>query len=116
MTRRSASLNGLPPSVDRQMKELGERVRLARKRRRLTMDEMAERMFVTRKTLSRLEHGDPGVSIGVMASALWVLGLDASLAWVAEPDDDVVGKYHDRRRLPQRVRSRPANERQGLRT
>ena len=52
-----------------QIVQLGRQIQLARKRRGLTMQEMADRMFVTRKTLTRLESGDPGVSVGVLASA-----------------------------------------------
>jgi DNA-binding XRE family transcriptional regulator len=43
--------------------ELGEQIQIARKRRQMTLDEMSSRMFVTRKTLFRLENGLPGVSL-----------------------------------------------------
>ena len=59
----------MPPAVRERLVRIGERVRLARRRRGITQDEMAERMFVTRKTLSRLELGEPGVSLAVLASA-----------------------------------------------
>ena len=49
---------------------LGEHVRIARKRRGLTMEEMAAQMYVTRKTLFRLEKGGPGVRFTVLASLL----------------------------------------------
>lgn len=84
---------------------LGERIRLARKRRSLTMEEMASRMFVTRKTLSRLEKGEPGVSLAVLTSALWVLGLEKDLQTIAAPEQDTVGIFHERKKIPQRVRS-----------
>ena len=70
----------------------------------MTLEDMASRMFVTRKTLSRLEQGDPGVSMAVFASALWVLGLDRDLGEVAVPERDKVGIFRERQRLPRRVR------------
>ncbi len=94
----------LPPEVSAVILQLGERIKIARKRRALTMEEMASRMFVTRKTLSRLENGDPGVSLAVFASALWVLGLEKELGTVAVPEQDKVGLYREQQRLPKRVR------------
>ncbi len=83
---------------------LGERIRTARKRRAMTLEELAARMFVTRKTVSRMEKGDPGVSIGAFASALCILGLENSLLEVALPERDEVGIFRERQRLPIRVR------------
>ncbi len=68
------------------------------------MEDMASRMFITRKTLARLEKGDPGVSFAVFASALWVLGLDKDLLKIAIPEQDEIGIFHERKRLPERVR------------
>jgi hypothetical protein len=73
------------------------------------MEEMAARMFVTRKTLSRLEKGEGGVTLAVLASALWVLGLANELSRIAEPERDEAGVYLERRRLPERVRERSAD-------
>ena len=73
------------------------------------MQEMASRMFVARKTLYRLEKGDPGVSIGILASALWVLGLEKDLLQIADPERDKIGIYRERQHLPKRVRT-PSHE------
>jgi transcriptional regulator with XRE-family HTH domain len=83
---------------------LGDNIRIARKRREMTLEELSSRMFVTRKTLSRLENGDPGVSLAVMASALWVLGFDKDILEIAHPEKDKAGIYRDRQRLPKRIR------------
>jgi transcriptional regulator with XRE-family HTH domain len=69
------------------------------------MQEMASRMFVSRKTLSRLEKGDTGVSLAVFASALWVLGLDKDLMKIARPEQDSVGIFRERQRMPKRIRA-----------
>lgn len=55
------------------------------------MEDMASRMFVNRKTISRLENGDGGISMAVFASALWVLGLEKDMLDVASPEHDTVG-------------------------
>ncbi|MDM8524935.1 helix-turn-helix transcriptional regulator [Desulfococcaceae bacterium HSG8] len=94
----------LPTEIISTLSQLGEHIRIARKRRSLTMDEMASRMYVTRKTLSRLENGEPGVSLAVFALALWVLGLDKDLPNIALPEQDKVGVFLERQRLPERVR------------
>ena len=85
---------------------LGERIRIARKRRRFSSEAMAKKMFISRKTLFRLEKGDPGISLGVFASALWVLGLDKDLLKIADPEKDKVGIFHDRQQLPKRIRKK----------
>ena len=96
--------NSLPPEAATIISQLGERIRIARKRRAITMEDMASRMFVTRKTLARLENGAPGVSLAVFTSALWVLGLEKDLHEIAVPEYDKVGIFRERQRLPERVR------------
>lgn len=105
MAKNTRSSSSLPPQVIHGIAKLGEHIRIARKRRQMTMEAMASRMFVTRKTLSRLENGDPGVSLAVLTSALWVLGFEGDIVNIAHPEKDKVGIHHERQRLPQRVRS-----------
>jgi transcriptional regulator with XRE-family HTH domain len=97
--------DSLPKEIIATISQLGDRIRVARKRRGITMEEMSSRMFVNRKTLARLENGDSAVSLAVFASALWVLGLDKDLLRVAQPELDDVGIFHQHRRLPIRVRT-----------
>jgi transcriptional regulator with XRE-family HTH domain len=78
------------PAQRRQLSALGERLRLARKRRRLSAVLMAERVDISRDTLNRVEKGDPAVSLGIYLRVLRVLGLDADLDLVAR--DDVLGR------------------------
>lgn len=103
MSQNNLIQSSLPPDVAHAVTQLGERIRIARKRRAITMEDMAARMFVSRKTLSRLEKGDTGVSMAVFASALWVLGLEKDLLEVASPERDTVGIFRERQRLPKRV-------------
>ncbi len=109
MTQNAPLNRSLPVEITERITILGDRIRLARKRRSLTMEEMASRMFVTRKTLARLEKGEPGVSLAVLTSALWVLGLENDLKNLVDPEQDTVGIFHERKRLPERVRSAQSN-------
>jgi len=110
MIQKNLAQQSLPPAILKSLTQLGERIRIARKRRSITMEDMASRMFITRKTLARLEKGDPGVSFAVFASALWVLGLDKDLLNIAVPEQDEVGIFQERKRLPERVRQSSSDE------
>lgn len=67
---------------------------------------MAERLQVTKPTLRRLETGDPGVGMGVYATALYVLGMIARLSDLADISHDTVGREIASEDLPQRIRAR----------
>jgi transcriptional regulator with XRE-family HTH domain len=108
MTRNTPGKLGLPLSLRQKIAKVGRQIKLARKRRGLTMQDMADRMFVTRKTLYRLEAGDPGVSVAILASALLTLGLESDLDHLADPESDITGKLMDRRSHDQRQRIRPS--------
>ena len=101
----------LPPDIENALVRLGEDIRIARKRREWTIKEMSERMFVSRQTLSRLEHGDPGVTLSVLSSALWVLGMENKLSILISPEEDQVGIFHERQKMPKRIRKKkPTNK------
>ncbi len=78
------------PGAARQLAALGDRLRLARKRRRISSVLMAERVGISRDTLHRVEKGDPAVSLGTYLRVLRVLGLDADLDKLAH--DDALGR------------------------
>ena len=99
----------LPPDIKNGLVRLGEDIRIARKRREWTLKEMSERMFVSRQTLSRLEHGDPGVTLSVLSSALWVLGMENKLSILISPEEDKVGIFHERQKMPKRIRKKKQN-------
>ena len=84
--------------------QLGERLSLARKRRGLTQAELAQRTQTTARTLYRLEHGDPTVSLGVLARVLDALELERELNSVLA--DDSVGIWAAQRSTPRRVRGK----------
>ena len=78
------------PKVAARLKILGENLRLARLRRRISSLQLAERAGISRPTLSKLEKGDPGVSLAVLTNVLFCLGLDGELESLAL--DDVLGR------------------------
>lgn len=61
-------------SAEASFKRLGERIRAARKHKRLTLNDLENRCGVHRTTLSRLEAGDPSVSFAVLLAVLEALG------------------------------------------
>ncbi len=97
----------MPPiAVKRTLRKLGGDLRDARRRRRIPVALMAERVGVTRTTLAKAEKGDSSVSIGVYASMLFVLGLLENLSEVADPRHDDIGLALEEERLPQRIRTK----------
>lgn len=82
------------------LRELGERLQLARLRRRYSAQTVAARAGVTRMTLYKVEKGDPSVSLGTYANVLRVLGLQGDLDLLAR--DDVLGRKLQDLALPVR--------------
>lgn len=96
----------LLPRVRRLLSQVGTHLELARLRRRYSAETVAQRAGISRKTLYRAEHGDPAVSLGVVARVLQALGLEQDLAQLAA-DDELGRKLQDaglvtRRRAPKR--------------
>ena len=72
------------------LSDLGERLRLARKRRKLSNAAVAQRAGISRTTLYKVEAGDPTATLGSYVRVLTVLGLEGDLHKLAE--DDKVGR------------------------
>lgn len=83
MSKRIAPL--LPP-LERRLARLGDRIRAARLRRRLSAKLVAERAGMSVMTLRAVEHGGMGVTIGAYVAVLHVLGLDDDIDAVAKVD------------------------------
>ena len=98
----------LPLAVLRAMKKLGADMRIARLKRGLTIEAMADSLDVHRTTYSKLENGDPMVSFGAYAAALFVLGFGTPIDELADPRRDETGLLLDLDRLPKRARATAA--------
>jgi len=105
MARVTPSAQALPSILAEQLATLGTNLRLARKRRRISRAAMAERMMVNPKTVDRMEKGDPALGIGIIATALWVLGMHRRLAELVAPQTDNIALQEDLKRLPRRISS-----------
>ncbi|WP_410013124.1 helix-turn-helix transcriptional regulator [Sodalis sp. C49] len=92
--------------VEQALKKLGRDIQDARKRRRISTSLMAERIGITRATLSRLEAGDAKVSMGSYAIALYVLGKLDQLENIIDRTQDPLGLDLMDDELPVRIRTR----------
>lgn len=91
------------PAEQRRLVALGERLRLARLRRRLSVLTVAERAGISRTTLYHVERGDTAVTLGTVVRVLSVLGFGEDLDALAA--DDPVGRQLQDAALPRRGRS-----------
>lgn len=74
------------PKHQKILEQLGENIKLARKRRKLTTIQVAERADINRTTLYQVEKGNPGVSIGAYFNVLRTLGLQDDFLKLAAED------------------------------
>lgn len=96
----------LLPKIQTLLETIGENIRLARLRRKLTTQQVAERAGITRTTLWQVEKGAGGVSMATYAQVLLVLGLENDLTHIAS-DDEMGRRIQDtklmvRKRAPKR--------------
>lgn len=94
----------LPATVRHALARLGADIRLARRKRSLTVRMMMERTGVAKTTYLKVEKGDPTVAMATYAMVLHVLGLGEALGQLADARQDETGLMLDARRVPQRVR------------
>ena len=76
----------MPRALTQQLQLMGEQIMLARKRRHLSMQDIADRATVTRLTVSKVEHGDPTVAMGIYARVLFALNLEKDISLLAAND------------------------------
>ena len=96
----------LPRAAKQALAKLGADIAVARKKRRISTVSMAERAFISRGTLYKVERGDPSVSIGIYATVLAILGLADRFGQAADRRDDSLGLDIDEDRLPRKVQPR----------
>jgi transcriptional regulator with XRE-family HTH domain len=99
---RSAVYDILPPRVSRSLTKFGSDLALARRKRNLTTAMMSERLGIAKSTYVRLEKGDPSVSMGAYAMALFALGFGAAFAELIDTSRDEQGLLLDAQRVPKR--------------
>jgi transcriptional regulator with XRE-family HTH domain len=107
----------LIPRVSRLLNEVGMHLKLARLRRKYSSETVAQRAGITRRTLSKVEQGDPGVALGVYARVMQVLRLEGALALLGA-DDELGRKLQDagitpKLRAPKRTAAATVDTAQG---
>lgn len=93
----------LYPQIEDKLQALGYRIKLARLRRKLPVELVAERAKVSRSTVWAVEHGSQSVSMGGYAAVLMAIGMIQDLDKVA--GDDVLGRTLQDMGLPTRERA-----------
>lgn len=78
------------PKYDEVLEQMGENIKMARKRRKLTMVQVAERAAISRSTLHLIELGNTSVAMGAYFNVLRVFGLQNDFLKLAE--DDILGR------------------------
>lgn len=82
------------PKYNLLLEKMGENIKIARKRRKLTMIQVAERAGISRSTLYLIESGNPSVAMGAYFNVLRVLGLQDDFLKLAA-DDELGRKLQD---------------------
>ncbi len=94
----------LLPKTNGYIEQMGNQIKLARLRRNLSVELIAQRAGISRATLWSIEKGSPKVSMGNYAAVLHAIGgLDEDLLLIAK--DDAVGKQMQDLKLSTRKRS-----------
>jgi transcriptional regulator with XRE-family HTH domain len=93
----------LLPATDELLRQFGDRLRLARLRRRLTAKQVAERAGMAPMTLRSLEHGGWGVTIGAYLAVMQVLGIEKDLNLLGKAD--LVGRELQDARMHTRTKT-----------
>ncbi len=92
-----------PAAVEDALRRLGRNIRTARLRRKLRIEDVANRIGASRFTVAHLEKGKPSTSMAAYAGALWALGLLDQMGALADPERDEEGKALESARSPKQA-------------
>ncbi|OGT46855.1 MAG: hypothetical protein A3E82_05535 [Gammaproteobacteria bacterium RIFCSPHIGHO2_12_FULL_38_11] len=106
MPKTNFAAKSLPFELEQLLKQLGRNIRIARLRRNLRIEDLAERVGVSRYVISHLEKGKPTVAIVSYFGALWAMGLIGDLQHVGDPDRDEEGLALENARAPKTAAKR----------
>lgn len=106
MPKKNQLLSAPPYPVERSIKQLGANLRTARLRRKLTIEEMAQKIGTGPRAVSDAEKGKPSTGIAVYVALLWALDLLNQMQDVADPAKDAEGQTLALSREPTRARQR----------
>jgi ribosome-binding protein aMBF1 (putative translation factor) len=95
----------IPLPVERALRHLGQSISLARRRRHMSQEMLAERIGASLNTVRRMEEGSPGTALQHFARAMQVFGELDKLERLMDSSQDSVGLALMDERLPARVRA-----------
>ncbi|WP_368648317.1 helix-turn-helix domain-containing protein [Castellaniella ginsengisoli] len=110
--KRSGAQVAMPQPVARALRRLGQDISAARRMRRLSQEDLAQRIGTSLSTVRRMEDGYPGTALHTFLRALHVLGRLDDLAQAMTLENDALGMELVREQLPQRVRTSAGRKRQ----
>lgn len=90
------------PKTIQILETVGEQIRLARLRRKISVEMVAERANVSRQTVWKVEKGSPSVAMGIYAKVLGAIGMQEDLLLIAK--DDELGRILQDAELDKRKR------------
>lgn len=96
--------NAVRPGTEKAVQSLAQSLKTARLARNITLSEMALRAGISVPTASRIETGDPAVSMAAWMSCLGVMGLLEQVLKAVIPADDALGEGLRRAQLRKRAR------------
>ena len=105
MSARNPLLATQPFDVEQALKRLGGNLRIARLRRRLTLDDVAGKIGTGVRAVADAEKGKPSTGIAIYAALLWAYGLLDGLGSLADPQADSEGAALALSREPRRARA-----------
>ena len=102
MKMETFAISGINQSEAKELALLGEYLKIARKRRKVSLRDMAARMMVSVPTVMNLEKGSPTVSMGIFVRALSVLDIGKNIANELAPEKDTIGMGIEIRQVKKR--------------
>lgn len=109
--KRSGAQVAMPQPVARALRRLGQDISAGRRMRRLSQEDLAQRVGTSLSTVRRMEDGYPGTALHTFLRALHVLGRLDDLAKAMTLKNDALGMELVREQLPQRVRTASGKKR-----
>lgn len=106
MAKQGKTTTAPPAAVEDVLIRLGQNIRTARLRRKLRLEDVAQRIGISRYVMSDIEKGKPTTAVSSYMGALWVFGLLDDMKLVADPDSDEEGKVLEKSRAPKTVGKR----------
>ncbi len=92
MSTRNQLIAAPPYAIEKELKALGKNLRLARVRRNLSLQDLADKIGTGRRVIADAERGKPSTAIAVYLGMLWALGMLPQIEDLAHPSRDEEGQ------------------------